>query len=339
MIIVTAVALAVGGAVVWGYKALKPPPPNICGSPNGPPITSPRVKLNDCRHLAYREDGVPKQKAKYKFIIVHGFAVHKEQRIPTPKEVIEELGIYFLHYDRAGYGESDLYPSRSLKSEAFDIEQLADKLNIDKFYVLGCSIGCYPIWSCLKYIPHRLLGAALLTPFVNFWWPCLPANLAKESFELLPKPYQNTYRVARYAPWLFYWWMTQKWFPYLKIQPHLRVLVFTEKDIKIENNMEDNGHQEQVVQQGVYDSMHRDLMVAHGKWEFDPLDIANPFPNNEGSVHLWQGYQDKVIPYKITRFLSEKLPWITYHEIPDGGHMFFFEPHVCASMLKTFFLK
>ena len=76
-------------------------------------------------------------------------------------------------------------------------------------------------------------------------------------------------------------------------------------------------------------------MAAYGKWEFDPLDITNPFPNNEGSVHLWQGYQDKIIPYKITRFLSEKLPWITYHEVPDGGHMIFFEPHVCASMLKT----
>lgn len=25
------------------------------------------------------------------------------------------------------------------------------------------------------------------------------------------------FRVAHYAPWLFYWWMTQKWFPALSI--------------------------------------------------------------------------------------------------------------------------
>ena len=72
------------------------------------------------------------------------------------QEVIEELKIYFLHFDRAGYGESDPYPSRSVKSEAFDIQELADKLNIgSKFYVLGISMGAYPVWSCLKYIPHR----------------------------------------------------------------------------------------------------------------------------------------------------------------------------------------
>ena len=38
----------------WVYQALKPSPPKICGSENGPPVTSPRVKLNDGRHLAYR---------------------------------------------------------------------------------------------------------------------------------------------------------------------------------------------------------------------------------------------------------------------------------------------
>ena len=69
---------------------------------------------------------------------------------------MEELNACIILYDRAGYGESDPYPSRSAKTEAFDIEELADKLEIgSKFYVIGFSLGAYPIWSCLKYIPHR----------------------------------------------------------------------------------------------------------------------------------------------------------------------------------------
>lgn len=69
---------------------------------------------------------------------------------------MEELGIYFLSYDRAGYGESDPNPKRSVKSEAFDIQELADELEIgEKFYVIGISMGGYAAWSCLKYIPHR----------------------------------------------------------------------------------------------------------------------------------------------------------------------------------------
>lgn len=45
--------------VAWAYKALRPPPPRICGSPGGPAITGPRIKLRDGRQLAYSEYGVP----------------------------------------------------------------------------------------------------------------------------------------------------------------------------------------------------------------------------------------------------------------------------------------
>jgi hypothetical protein len=84
MIAPIAVALAVG-FLGWACQALKPPPPKICGSPDGPPITSPRVKLSDGRHLAYRESGVPKEEAKYKIIAVHGFDSSKDLGLPVPQ--------------------------------------------------------------------------------------------------------------------------------------------------------------------------------------------------------------------------------------------------------------
>ncbi|GJS29176.1 zinc finger, CCHC-type containing protein [Tanacetum coccineum] len=48
------------------------------------------------------------------------------------KELMDELVIFLLQFDRAGYRESDLNPKRLLKSEASDIEVLADPLQ------LGC---------------------------------------------------------------------------------------------------------------------------------------------------------------------------------------------------------
>lgn len=69
---------------------------------------------------------------------------------------MEELGLYVVTYDRAGYGESDPNPKRSVKTEAFDIQQLADQLQIgQKFHLIGLSIGTHAVWGCLKYIPHR----------------------------------------------------------------------------------------------------------------------------------------------------------------------------------------
>ena len=84
MIVPIAVAFTIG-LLGWAYQALKPPPPKICGSPNGPPVTSPRVKLGDGRHLAYREFGVPKEEAKYKIIVIHGFGSSKDLHLPVPQ--------------------------------------------------------------------------------------------------------------------------------------------------------------------------------------------------------------------------------------------------------------
>lgn len=66
----------------WIYKSfIQPPKPKLCGTPNGPPITSPRIQLRDGRHLSYKESGVPKEKAKYKIILIHGFFSTKETTI------------------------------------------------------------------------------------------------------------------------------------------------------------------------------------------------------------------------------------------------------------------
>ncbi|KAE8733058.1 putative catalytic [Hibiscus syriacus] len=169
------------GLLGWACQALKPPPPRICGSADGPPVTSSRIKLDDGRHLAYREAGVPREEAKYKIVVIHGFDSSKDLNLPTP----QELRIYFLFFDRAGYGDSDPNPYRSVKSEAYDVQELADKL----------------------------AGASLVVPFVNYWWPRLPANISNEAFGRLLAQDQWSFRVAHYPPWLFYWWMSQKWFP------------------------------------------------------------------------------------------------------------------------------
>ena len=67
-----AVVLLIGLLLAWAYRATRPLPPNICGSPCGPPITAPTIKLRGGRHLAYKEHAVPAEVAKYKIIYVHG---------------------------------------------------------------------------------------------------------------------------------------------------------------------------------------------------------------------------------------------------------------------------
>lgn len=72
----------------------------------------------------------------------------------------------------------------------------------------------------------------------------------------------------------------------------------------------------------MYESIHRDMIVGFGWWDFDPMELEDPFPDGKGSVHLWQGDADGLVPVTLQRCIAKKLPWIKYHEVPNSGHMF-----------------
>lgn len=85
------------GLAAWFYNVIQPPAPAICGTPNGPPVTSSRIKLRDGRHLAYLEAGVPKAKAAHKIIYIHGFASCKHDLLPvSPVTIMFRTPFYVL---------------------------------------------------------------------------------------------------------------------------------------------------------------------------------------------------------------------------------------------------
>ncbi|XP_015898803.3 uncharacterized protein LOC107432222 isoform X1 [Ziziphus jujuba] len=332
------------GFCAWAYQAIQPPPPKICGSSGGPPVTAPRIKLRDGRYLAYKEHGVPKDTAKNKIVFIHPFDCCRHDSFldkSLSPEIIEDLGIYIVSFDRPGYGESDPNPKRTEKTMASDIEELADQLGLGpKFYVIGVSMGGQLVWSCLKYIPHRLAGAVLLAPVVNYWWSGFPSNLSNEAYYQQPWNDQWTFRVAHHAPWLTYWWNTQKWFPSASVLANSsNILSHQDKELIASLRMPRKTHAGQIRQQGEFESVHRDLIVGFGTWEFSPLELENPFPNNEGSVHLWHGDEDRLVPVTLQRYIAQQLPWIHYHELPGAGHLFPFFKAFADTVIKELLIK
>lgn len=80
MWIAAVITFLVAGVI---HQMVKPPPSRRCGSVNGPPVTSPRVRLSDGRYLAYKVRGAAKENAKHKVIINSGFSASKETYIPV----------------------------------------------------------------------------------------------------------------------------------------------------------------------------------------------------------------------------------------------------------------
>jgi pimeloyl-ACP methyl ester carboxylesterase len=330
------------GLIALAYQAIKPPPTKICGSADGPPVTDTRVKLRDGRHLAYKINGVTDDKAKYKIVDIHGFDMCKfDYAIQhVSQDFVERLGIQIIVIDRPGYGESDPDPNRTEKSLALDIEELADELDLgSKFYVLGYSMGGEGVWACLHYIPHRLAGAGLIAPKINYWWPSFPAKLAKEGFRQQITQDQWTLRVAHYIPWLTPWWNTQKYFPHFGLLWNT-LAIFSPTDIQTFPRLAFRiQHAAVRRQQGDYMSVHKDLMNGYGNRDLDPTGIKNPFPNGEGSVHMWHGDEDKIVPVILQRYIAEKLPWVQYHEVAGVGHIFPYAEGMPEMMLTTLLEK
>ncbi|XP_047328118.1 probable lysophospholipase BODYGUARD 2 [Impatiens glandulifera] len=298
------------------------------------------IRLSDGRYLAYQERGVPKNEARYKVIIVHGFGSSKNMSFLLSQEMINELGIYMLLYDRAGYGESNPNPKRSTKTEASDIQELSEQLQLGpKFYLIGISFGVYPLWSCLRRIPKSLAGVAMVAPMINYNWPSLPNELVKDDCRKGMTMWG--FLAARYIPWLVHWWLTQKIFPSSNVLDRNRKF-FCDKDLEVLKNTPTFKllGRESLKQEGVFDSLRNDFMAAFGKWDFDPLELSDPFPRNEigSSLHIWHGRLDKVVPVELQRFVSGKLPWIRYHEVPDKGHLIIYDDAVCEAIIRSLLL-
>ncbi|KAH9321586.1 hypothetical protein KI387_016225, partial [Taxus chinensis] len=257
-------------------------------------------------------------------------------------EVLEKLGVYLVSFDRPGYGESDPNPERSVKSIAFDIEQLADQLELGpKFYIMGISIGGHSVWSCLKYIGHRIQGAALISPVINYRWPGFPKQLSAEAYRQQERQDQWALRVLYYAPWLTYWWMTQTWFSSsTAIKGDWKSFNSQDNEMRIKASA--NGdfvrRIKTSVQQGVFESLHRELMVMFGKWDFDPMDLKVDAGGNNisASVHIWQGDEDALVPVILQRYICKRLPWIQYHELRGAGHLYYLIPRNADGILNSF---
>ncbi|KAM7263396.1 hypothetical protein ACFE04_001079 [Oxalis oulophora] len=329
------------GILSWGYQVIQPPPPKLCGTStvDGPPVTAPRIKLRDGRHLAYKEHGVDKEIAKVKIIFVHGLACCRHDEVIVEglsQEVTEKLGVFLVSFDKPGIGESDPDPKRTMKSLALDIEELGDQLGLgSEFYVIGYSMGGQAVWACLKYIPHRLAGAVLLAPVVNYWWSGFPTNLANEAYKQHLTQDQWAIRIVHYAPWLTYWWNTQKLFPALSVASR-SLTMFSRQDLPLLYKLAGKEqYRHQIFQQGVFESFYRDIMIAFANWEFDPMEMDNPFPNKNGTVHLWQGDDDQLVYVSLQRHIVKKLPWIQYHELPGAGHMFPLEDGMSENILNA----
>ncbi|KAI4300242.1 hypothetical protein L6164_033639 [Bauhinia variegata] len=328
-----------------------------------PPSAS-RILLPDGRYMAYHEQGVPADKARFSLIAPHSFLSSRLAGMAGVREsLLEEYGIRLVTYDLAGFGESDPHPNRNLNSSAMDMLHLANAVNVSgKFWLLCHSSGCIHAWAALRYIPERIAGAAMLAPMINPFDPHMTKDEMKRTWEKWQPRRKFMYSLARRFPKFLSFFYRRSFFSgkHDRLDKQLSFSLGKKDEILIEEPAFDEFWQrdvEESVRQGNMQPFIEEAALQVSNWGFDLFDLRvqkkcqtkgildwlrSMYSQAEcelagflGIINIWQGLDDKVVPPSISECIGRVLPEAVIHKFPNEGHFSFF--FFCGECQKQIF--
>jgi len=127
------------------------------------------LELQDGRTLSYTVDQPSDEKHDELPVIFYFHGMFGKGSDFITKSPPTTHTTYFV--DRAGYAGSSVVPSRSTwcyGDFAHDVEQLADSLNVDTFYVLGHSSGGPCALACAGHLGDRVTGVCAMAGDIEY---------------------------------------------------------------------------------------------------------------------------------------------------------------------------
>ncbi|KAJ3699492.1 hypothetical protein LUZ61_003197 [Rhynchospora tenuis] len=317
------------------------------------PPSATRIQLPDGRHIAYLQQGVPPELARFNMIMPHSFLSSRLAGIPgMSPTLLEEFGVQLVTYDLPGFGESDPHPERNLNTSALDMLHLANSLRIsEKFWVVGYSGGAIHAWAAARYIPDNLAGVAMFAPMVNPYDLSMNKEERRKTWEKWSAGRKFMYTLARKFPSLlsFYYRRSflsgtqgqlEKWL-YLSLTKKDKLLLeepvfmeFWEKDVAESVRQGDAKPfiEESVIQVSDWGFTLSDIQVQKQKDGSGFISLLKSLfsPAEKewtgflGPIHVWQGMDDTVVPPSMTEFVRRVVPGATVHTLHGEGHFSYF---------------
>lgn len=333
-------------------------------SPNAPiatvrnvqmhPPNASRILLPDGRHMAYHEQGVPADLARFTIIAPHSFLHSRLAGIPGIKaSLMDEFGVRLITYDLPGFGESDPHALRSLESSAMDMSHLSDALGVNqKFWVVGHSDGTFHVWAALRYISDKLAGVAVFAPMVNPYDPSMTKEERSRTWKNWSQRRKFMYILARRFPRFLSYYYHRTFFSgqhgsvdkWLSLSLGKRDKTFIE-DPRFETFWQRNV--EESIRQGSVKAFVEEVVLQVSRWDFNIADLQarklreqkgfllwlkslySPIDDELtgflGPIHIWQqGMEDGVVSPALTSYLRRVLPGASVHMLPNEGHFTYY---------------
>jgi pimeloyl-ACP methyl ester carboxylesterase len=213
--------------------------------------------------------------------------------------------VRIIAVDRPGIGLSDYQSKRSLLDWGDDISVIADKLNINKFSIVGFSGGGPYALSCASKMPERIHSVG----FVSGMGPIEYKESKKDNAMLIPRQISLLRKVIATAID-----KSIRHTPGIITQAMRTILPKADVDYLCEDG---NIHKLQLFfsenfKQGG-DGFLKESEIYRQPWGFE-LSRIKP------RVHLWQGGVDRNVGVRSARKIAQEIPDCKVHFMDDEGH-------------------
>jgi len=238
--------------------------------------------------------------------------------VPMPSfvRVAAERGLRWVSYSRPGYGESTRAEGRTVADCVRDVAAIADHLGADRFFTSGGSGGGPHTLACAALLPDRVRGCAAIACPAPWGAEGLdwlagqgPENLEEFAAVLEGPEALETY-LEREAPGLSAAKEPQELIDAVGagLLPDVdRAAITGEYATALIASMNRS------VKNGIW-GWFDDDMAFFRDWGFslDGIDVP---------VALWQGKQDKMVPFAHGEWMAAHVPNARPHLLEDQGHL------------------
>ena len=269
-----------------------------------------RVDTPDGRVLAVVEGGDPTGAA----VVMHnGTPMSRLLYGPNVADA-EARGLRLIGYDRPGYGDSTPQPGRRVADAARDVATIADALDIERFATWGISGGGPHALACAALLPDRVVAAASLAGVAPYgaegldWLAGMgEANVIEFGLTVAGRdklePFLRAERDGMVGGGAE------------AVQEAMRTLLtpvdaaaFSGETAEYLFEAFRMGSEERI------DGWVDDDLAFAEPWGFDLEQIRVP-------VLLWQGAEDRFVPFAHGEWLARNIPTADAHLSPDDGHI------------------
>ena len=230
-------------------------------------------------------------------------------------------GLRSIHFSRPGYGDSTPRPGRSVADVAGDVAEILDVLGAETFVTWGASGGGPHALACAALLPGRCLAAATIAgaaprDAAGLDWL---AGMGPENIEEFRAAEGGEADLTAYLE-----------------KEAASLGAVTGADI-IEGLGGLIGDADKAVLTGEYADYQASALKAALRsgiagWREDDLafisDWGFSFAADAGaSVAIWQGDQDRMVPFGHGQWLAAHVPGAQAHLLPGEGHLSLAEHH------------